>query len=115
MTDPLELACRESGEGPPLVVLHGLFGSARNWQAIARRLAADWRVLALDLRNHGESPWDATMTYAAMAGDVLAFLDARGIERAAVLGHSMGGKVAMTLALSQPARVAALAVADTHQ
>ena len=108
----LDLACRETGDGPPLVILHGLFGNARNWDAIAGRLARDWRVLAFDLRNHGDSPWDDDCRYTAMAADVIAGLEARAIERAAVVGHSMGGKVAMALALDAPDRVAGLVVVD---
>lgn len=108
----LELASREQGEGPPLIILHGLFGSARNWEGIARKLAADWRVHALDLRNHGDSPWAKATDYPAMAEDVLAYLDRRGLSRAVVVGHSMGGKTAMALALTAGERVAALVVVD---
>ncbi len=106
------LACTEAGEGPPLVLLHGLFGAGQNWGAIRRALAPRFRVLAPDLRNHGASPHHADMSYAAMAADVAETMDAAGIARAAVLGHSMGGKVAMTLALTQPGRVERLVVAD---
>ena len=68
----LELSFTVSGEGPPLLILHGLFGSARNWGAISKKLAESHRVYALDLRNHGGSPWAASMTYREMAGDVRA-------------------------------------------
>ena len=108
----VELAYQDSGSGPPLVILHGLFGSGRNWTRLARQLAESWRVYALDLRNHGESPWDGEMDYLAMADDVLAFLDRRGLDRATLIGHSMGGKAAMAVALVQPARVEALVVVD---
>lgn len=106
------LACTEAGEGPPLILLHGLFGAGQNWGAIRKALAPRFRVLAPDLRNHGASPQHADMSYAAMAADVVETMDAAGIARAAVLGHSMGGKVAMTLALTQPARVERIVVAD---
>jgi esterase len=96
----------------PLVLLHGLFGAAGNWQAIARTLAAERVVLVPDLRNHGASPHAPSMDYASLAADVGALLSARGIGRALVVGHSLGGKVAMTLALGEPARVAALGVVD---
>jgi pimeloyl-ACP methyl ester carboxylesterase len=109
---PLELAYRQEGNGPALVVLHGLFGSSRNWASIAKFLAARHRVFSVDLRNHGESPWSDEMTYAAMADDIAALLHRLGIEKPMLLGHSMGGKVAMALALTQPQRVAALAVVD---
>lgn len=98
--------------GPPLVLLHGLFGNGGNWRPIAQALSDRHRVLAPDLRNHGASPHDASMGYPAMAADVLALLDAEGIERAVVIGHSMGGKTAMWLALTAPGRVAALGVVD---
>ena len=96
----------------PMLLIHGLFGSAANWHGIARRLAADRLVLVPDLRNHGESPWDARMDYPAMALDLAALLDHLGIERAHLVGHSMGGKAAMWLALSQPERLGSLVVAD---
>ena len=112
MAAPLPLAHQEIGDGPPLIVLHGLFGSARNWTSVARRLAARHRVYALDLRNHGDSPWADDMAYRAMAGDVVAFIDGQGLDRAALLGHSMGGKVAMAAALGHGPRVARLIVVD---
>jgi len=109
----VELAARSTGDGPPLLVLHGLLGQGRNWQAIAKRLAATGRRLHLvDLRNHGGSPRARPTDYGAMAADIEALLDRLGLERASLLGHSMGGKVAMWLALSRPARVDRLVVAD---
>jgi pimeloyl-ACP methyl ester carboxylesterase len=101
------------GKGkPPLVVLHGLLGSARNWQSAGRDLAADFHVCALDLRNHGESFHAREMTYAIMADDVRAWLDARGWERVHLMGHSLGGKVAMILACRHPERVEKLVAVD---
>jgi pimeloyl-ACP methyl ester carboxylesterase len=108
----LDLSHEVTGEGPPLIVLHGLFGAARNWRMIAKGLAESHRVWCLDLRNHGESPWDDDMSYEAMAGDVHAFMARHGLEGAAVMGHSMGGKAAMTLALTRPEAVGALIVVD---
>lgn len=108
----VELSFSEMGEGTPLLVLHGLFGSGRNWQTIARRLAAHRRVLALDLRNHGNSPWLAGMSYDELADDVRRFMNDHGIEKADVIGHSMGGKTAMILALSYPSRIGRLVVVD---
>jgi esterase len=96
---------------PPLVVAHGLFGSARNWSAIGKRLARDREVLAVDMRNHGESPHLDDHDYPAMAEDLAAVIDAAG-GRADLLGHSMGGKAAMALALTRPERIARLIVAD---
>lgn len=106
------LAATEIGSGPPVVILHGLFGSARNWQGIARRLSSERRVLAVDLRNHGSSPWHPSMTFAEMAEDVAALIAARGLAEPAIVGHSMGGKVAMVLALTRPTLVARLVVVD---
>ncbi|NMJ41987.1 alpha/beta fold hydrolase [Roseomonas sp. JC162] len=108
----MRLAVTEAGEGPPLLLLHGLFGSGQNWGAIRRALAPRFRVLTPDLRNHGASPRAAEMSYADMAADIAGAMDAAGISRAAVLGHSMGGKAAMALALSHPQRVDRLVVAD---
>ncbi|SNB61451.1 Pimeloyl-ACP methyl ester carboxylesterase [Arboricoccus pini] len=111
----VELASRAFGPddpGLPLTsILHGLLGQGRNWQAIAKRLAHGRRVLAVDLRNHGHSPHDPLMTYEAMAGDLAALIVKSG-GRASVIGHSMGGKVAMMLALTAPERVDRLVVID---
>ena len=105
---------REVGEGTrPLVLLHGLFGSAANWMGIARQLAPEWRIVVPDLRNHGRSFHDPDVSYPALAGDVRALLDALGIERAVLVGHSMGGKTAMWLALTAPERVERLVVVDS--
>jgi pimeloyl-ACP methyl ester carboxylesterase len=100
------------GSAPPLVVAHGLLGAARNWGALARRMAKRRKVIAADMRNHGESPWSAAMDYPAMAGDLGELIASEAGGRANVLGHSMGGKAAMALALSAPERVNRLIVAD---
>lgn len=109
---PLDLSFTEVGEGPPLVILHGLFGSRRNWASLARRLGETHRVVTLDLRNHGDSPWADTMTYREMAEDVATLLTREGLEGATVMGHSMGGKTAMLLALEQGELVSRLIVVD---
>lgn len=95
---------------PPLLIVHGLFGSARNWGALARRLADRGQVVVPDLRNHGESPWHPGQTYADMAGDLAELVQRYG--QMDVLGHSMGGKAAMLLALARPDLVGRLIVAD---
>ncbi len=100
------------GSGAPLVLLHGLLGSSRNWQTAGTDLAAHFHVHALDLRNHGRSPHVDTMDYPEMMADVLGWLEAQGIARATFVGHSMGGKVAMLLACRHPERVARLVVVD---
>jgi pimeloyl-ACP methyl ester carboxylesterase len=109
----LELAYDAYGEaGPPLVILHGLLGSARNWTALAKQLGDGARVFVLDLRNHGRSPWAEAMSFNAMAGDVAAFIERHELRPATVIGHSLGGKVAMRLALSRPSLVERLVVVD---
>jgi esterase len=102
----------DSGQGPPVALLHGLFGSARNLGVVQRALAPRFRVLALDLRNHGASPHAAAMDYPAMAADVLETLDQRAALPAVLVGHSMGGKAAMMAALSHPDLVTRLVAAD---
>ena len=99
-------------EAPTVILLHGLFGSAANLGMVARGLQDSFCIYSLDLRNHGLSPRSDSMSYTEMAADVLGFMDSRGLAGAAVLGHSMGGKVAMQLALDAPERVAKLVVAD---
>lgn len=112
----MQLLCRNypggDGGGPPLVLLHGLFGSAAQWHHIAAPLSARAPVLVVDLRNHGASPHADAMDYESMAGDLRELLDAQGIARARIVGHSMGGKVAMAFALLHPERTEALAVLD---
>jgi pimeloyl-ACP methyl ester carboxylesterase len=108
----MRLNFKSYGAGPPLIILHGLFGSLDNWHSISRRLAEFYRVLALDQRNHGGSPHSAEMDYRLMAQDVGEFMEAQGLERAHVLGHSMGGKTAMQFALDQPEKVDRLVVVD---
>jgi pimeloyl-ACP methyl ester carboxylesterase len=96
----------------PLVILHGLFGASDNWHTMGRRLGERFEVLALDQRNHGQSPHSPEMDYPIMARDVAEFIQGRGIRRAHVLGHSMGGKTAMELALAFPELVEKLVVVD---
>jgi len=108
----MRLHVQESGDGPPVVLMHGLFGMARNLGAVQRALAPRFRVLALELRNHGASPHGADMRYDTMAEDVRETLAAHDALGAAVIGHSMGGKTAMRLALRHPSAVGRLCVAD---
>lgn len=102
----------EYGAGAPLVVAHGVLGSSRNWNSIARALARQRRVIALDLRNHGQSGAAASMSYPEMAADVADTLEALGLPSAALLGHSMGGKTLMRFALEQRDRAERLIVVD---
>lgn len=103
---------KSSGKGEPLIILHGLFGMLDNWQTIANRLDNRYLVYLVDLRNHGRSPHMESMTYPEMAEDIVQLMDAEGIPAANILGHSMGGKVAMQLAFDHPLRVQKLIVAD---
>ncbi|WP_129139893.1 alpha/beta fold hydrolase [Modicisalibacter coralii] len=114
MTDTVALYCQDNGpEGTrPLVILHGLLGSADNWRSHAKQWQRSRRVIAVDLRNHGRSPHVAGMSYTAMAADVIALLDRLSIDDCDLLGHSMGGKVAISIAREAPRRVASLMVAD---
>jgi esterase len=111
---PVALYHRDFGGtgGPPRVILHGMLGSSRNWLTAGKDLAAGRRVYALDLRNHGLSPHADLMTYEAIVADVVAWLDTQGIATAELIGHSMGGKVAMLLACRHPERVGRLVVVD---
>jgi len=97
---------------PPMIVLHGMLGSSRNWQTTGRDLAAWFHVYALDARNHGKSPHAPEMDYVAMVDDILAWMDGQGIARATIAGHSMGGKTAMLLACRHPERIERLVVVD---
>lgn len=111
----MELAAAVYGgesTGTPVVVLHGLFGSSRNWQALAKRLARHAPIHCLDLRNHGDSPQSEAMDLPAMAADVAAYVERLGGGAVSLLGHSLGGKVAMTLALTEPWQIEHLLVLD---
>lgn len=94
-----------------LLIVHGLYGSARNWGAIAKRMSEDRQVLSIDMRNHGESPWFDSHSYHDMANDLAEVIAANGAP-VDVIGHSMGGKAAMVLALTQPTLLRRLIVAD---
>ena len=103
---------KEQGQGPAVVLIHGLFGSLDNLGLLARALSEHYRVISVDLRNHGASFHSDEMSYPQQAADVLALLDALALDQVSLVGHSMGGKVAMQLAKQAPARVARLVVAD---
>ncbi len=112
--ETVELAFEEFGnpDNSPLIILHGFFASSRNWRQIAEKLSAKFHVYVLDMRNHGASPHHPVMDYPAMAADLLRFMESRGLKTANLLGHSMGGKVAMWFALNYPGTVDHLIVAD---
>ena len=109
----LSLHTEVAGDGTfPVILLHGLFGSASNLMAVARSLGADYQVVRMDLRNHGKSPHSDIMDIPTMAEDVLATMDKLNIKEAHILGHSLGGKVAMQVAITAPERIQRLIVAD---
>lgn len=108
----LELNYKEFGHGPPLVILHGLFGMLDNWQTIAKKLADSYTVFIVDQRNHGRSFHADVHTYEAMANDLASFLESKWIFKTHLLGHSMGGKTAMKFAVDYPDIVDRLIVVD---
>ncbi|MEO1451654.1 MAG: alpha/beta fold hydrolase [Bacteroidota bacterium] len=108
----LELNYKTYGQGPALIILHGLFGSLDNWVTHARNLSDNFTVYLIDQRNHGRSPHAPEMNYAVMAEDLYGFMDQHGIYKAHLLGHSMGGKAVMKFALEYPDQVDKLLVAD---
>lgn len=108
----IELAFSDRGTGFPVVILHGLFGAGRNWASIAAAFADRHRVVTVDLRNHGESPWAEPHDYPALAADVANLIERVCDGPAHVVGHSMGGKAAMVLALDRPELVERLVVVD---
>lgn len=114
MPQALPLVMRElGGEGPPVLVLHGLLGSSRNWQSAGAEIAArGFRVAAADLRNHGVSPWDEDCSYAALAADVADLIGRTFGGPVHLVGHSMGGKAAMRLVMDRPGLVSRLTVVD---
>ncbi len=108
----MKLHYREMGEGRPLVILHGLFGFSDNWQSHAKKLAEYFRVILVDLRNHGHSDWSDDFSYELMAQDVLELFDDLSLEEVILVGHSMGGKVAMHVAQMREEILEKLVVVD---
>ena len=108
----MKLNYKSFGSGFPLIILHGLFGMLDNWQTIAKKLADNYLVYIVDLRNHGKSPHHADFNYESMAEDLQVFMEENWIYEAYIMGHSMGGKTAMQFALSYPDLVKKLIVVD---
>ena len=108
----MQLHYQTLGQGQPLILLHGLFGSSNNWGTVAKNFSQHYLVICVDLRNHGNSPHSASQSYANMADDLLELCDALSLERIHLLGHSLGGKVAMQFATHHPDRVEKLIVVD---
>jgi esterase len=115
--EPMKLAydyypASEAASAEPLLVLHGLFGAAINWRLISQALAVTRDIYALDLRNHGRSPHESSMSFPDMAADIQEFIDTHRLPPCAILGHSLGGKVAMQAVLTRPEQFTRLIVAD---
>lgn len=108
----MKLNFKKLGDGRPLVILHGLFGSADNWISIARELDQRFILYLVDQRNHGDSPHSEVWDYDVMVKDLKELLDQEGLNKVYLMGHSMGGKTAMNFALSHPERVEKLIVVD---
>ena len=112
--ETVDLVFTEFGDSTaePLIILHGFFASSRNWRQIAERLSDSFHVYVADMRNHGASPHHPQMNYEVMAADLERFIERHGLKKAHILGHSMGGKIAMWFALNRPANVDKLIIAD---
>jgi len=108
----LPLNFKVFGSGDPIIILHGFMGSLDNWQSFAKQLAEDYMVITVDLRNHGKSPHDHGFSYELMAEDLKALMESEWIHNAVIMGHSMGGKVAMKFAMMYPDMVEKLIVVD---
>ena len=109
----MKLHFRSFGAGEPLIILHGVFGSSDNWQTLGKVFAEKFHVFLLDLRNHGKSPHSDEFSYDVMVADVIELMSDQGLNQAHILGHSMGGKVAMHLATKYPAKVKKLLIVDS--
>jgi len=108
----MKLFFRELGQGPPLLILHGLFGSSDNWHSLSKVFADHFRVFVIDQRNHGQSPHDDEHNYEALTKDLHEFVVDRGLKDPIVIGHSMGGKTAMNFAIKHADEIAQLIVVD---
>ena len=108
----MKLFYREFGSGQPVIILHGLFGQSDNWVTVARRIADQFHVYIPDQRNHGQSPHASVHSFPAMADDLSVFIEEHNIVNPIIIGHSMGGKTAMTYALENAGAVKKLIVID---
>lgn len=108
----MEVYSKILGKGAPLLILHGVFGSGDNWGTLGRKWSEDYEVHLIDARNHGHSPHSEDFSYDLMADDLLEYMEKHKLEQASILGHSMGGKVAMLFAVYHPEKVSRLIVAD---
>jgi pimeloyl-ACP methyl ester carboxylesterase len=108
----MKLFFRELGQGEPIIILHGLFGSSDNWLTQAKLFGAHYKVYSIDQRNHGQSPHSNDFDYLSMVNDLKEFIEEHQIHSPVIIGHSMGGKAAMNFALAHPDMVSKLIVVD---
>jgi esterase len=108
----MKLFFRELGQGQPIIIMHGIFGSSDNWLTQARILSSHYRIFSLDLRNHGQSPHDDQFDYQVMVGDLEEFIEEHQLVDPVIIGHSMGGKVAMNFAVAHPEKLSKLIIVD---
>lgn len=108
----MKLFYRELGQGQPLIILHGLFGSSDNWHSLSKIFAEKFKVFVVDQRNHGQSPHDNKHDYATLTNDLNEFITEHNINNPIVLGHSMGGKTAMNFAIRHPEKLSKLIIVD---
>ena len=108
----MQLHFHQKGSGPPLIIIHGLFGVSDNWVTVGRKLASRFQVIMPDLRNHGRSPWSDVFDFPSMEEDVLELMDHLDLPEAIIMGHSLGGRIAVHLALNFPERISKLIVVD---
>lgn len=108
----MNLFYRQTGNGKPLIILHGLFGSSDNWYSLAKEFSRSFSVFLVDQRNHGQSPHTDEMNYALLAEDLAAFIEQQSLDQPYIIGHSMGGKAAMNFAVKYPERLSRLIVVD---
>jgi esterase len=109
----MDLNFKKIGKGPAIVVLHGLFGMSDNWMSVAKKMSPEYSFYLLDLRNHGRSPHSSNMTYDLMTSDLKLFFEKHNLSEVVLLGHSMGGKVAMNFSVKYPYFLKKLIVVDT--
>ena len=108
----MKLYYRELGRGKPMIILHGLFGFSDNWQTLATKFSEFFRVILIDFRNHGHSPWSDDFSYNLMVDDLKELIDDLNLENLTLVGHSMGGKVAMHFSQKFPEKIEKLVVID---
>ncbi len=108
----MKLYYKKLGEGKPLIVIHGLFGSSDNWLSISKKLAEEYSVYLPDIRNHGQSPHSSEHNYDLMVEDLVEFIKEHDIEKPILIGHSMGGKIAMNFAIDYPNMIEKIIIVD---